>query len=904
MTGRGLLGKGRTMERFRSFTFAVALSLTAVFLLGSIADADDIVATYWQHPPEKPGAWWQQANWTGGVPNLFVDAAINNGGTAVIESHVLPGTDTLAVAAMARSLTLGGKHSGAVDLVSGPLLVESNLWLGRYGYGSGRFNLRDGCVSAGNLFIDAGRPWYDGTAKSIPWSGSAFTQTGGSGEISGAIHVGYQPYPTLRADADGVASLDYTGGADEDYPYRPGATYSLVDGKLHSRWTYVGYGGKGQFIQTEGVNIIEYALHVGGGLNCKLGPAEIDADGEAIWPGPWYYGEGAYSLSGGELLAGTVHVGQRGRGRFTQTGGVARVKQTLQVGSNWWWWADPREADPAVLAEPERTSALVPAYDLPADGTYTLRRGTLATGNTEVGVGGTGRFIQAGGVHKVAGVLRVGGPPWWPILAEGSADGTTKCCPYPGPSRGSYAIDDGELIAGRIEIGAGYKPWPWDGVSVEGDAAPLADRIVAPWKPAEFRQTGGAVAVEGALVIRGGGYDLVDGKLYAKELQLAGRYQYDASRFVQTGGVSRIGGVVSVGGDVYVNRTVDCGEAMGSGFAPHYATETLLLAGGEMDAGAVQIGGASSGVIYQTNGALTVRETIGIDGTYGTYNLLGGSLRAPVVEVGRNPDKLAANAMGGHWNLGRRAKVEITDKLVFGPHGRFTADSGSTVSMTGADLVNYSTRSAALPGLDRMRMVFSIGPEDDLVWETYEVAGEDKGFVRAGWVDNFVMGTLQLGGADVAELQLVDRFDNQPDSKKPDALYLRNLIVGPGSRLDLNGLNIYYLRARISDDAKIIGGAVERLAADWLVPGDATYDGLVNDDDLSVLLSSWRASEPLHDADFTGDDFVGDDDLSVLLSNWGGSSGGSSVVVPEPATLALLALAGLMGIARRRPLSR
>ena len=86
--------------------------------------------------------------------------------------------------------------------------------------------------------------------------------------------------------------------------------------------------------------------------------------------------------------------------------------------------------------------------------------------------------------------------------------------------------------------------------------------------------------------------------------------------------------------------------------------------------------------------------------------------------------------------------------------------------------------------------------------------------------------------------------------------------------------------------------------------GDANLDGVVNDADLSLLLANWGQ-------DATGDpdggwgrgEFndppaapVDDSDLSLLLANWTGAR----AAVPEPATLSMLALGGLLAARRRR----
>ena len=83
--------------------------------------------------------------------------------------------------------------------------------------------------------------------------------------------------------------------------------------------------------------------------------------------------------------------------------------------------------------------------------------------------------------------------------------------------------------------------------------------------------------------------------------------------------------------------------------------------------------------------------------------------------------------------------------------------------------------------------------------------------------------------------------------------------------------------------------------------GDLNQDGFVGQTDLDIVLAEWGNACPLTDprADPNGDCFVGQVDLDTVLANWGAGTP-PPLPVPEPATISLVALAGLALAPRRR----
>ena len=93
------------------------------------------------------------------------------------------------------------------------------------------------------------------------------------------------------------------------------------------------------------------------------------------------------------------------------------------------------------------------------------------------------------------------------------------------------------------------------------------------------------------------------------------------------------------------------------------------------------------------------------------------------------------------------------------------------------------------------------------------------------------------------------------------------------------------------------------LATSSPLAGDVNGDGVIDVADLGVVGANFgQIDVTFADGDFNGDNMVDVADLGILGANWtaGQAAGGVADLVPEPATLSLLAMSVLLVRRRRR----
>ena len=838
-------------------THTTRLCLLVLGLLPVLSSASRTAAwarenVYWRAYPGSTGDWFDRENWVAGhkwgsVTHLrlvspchlrrgTVDLSYrtlriyNSGPEGVF--HIGGGGEMIIDTAY-----VGWNNIGRIVQDGGRLTARRQMYLGWEDNSIGTYALSEGVLEGSSQYVG-----YKGKGT--------FIQTGGSHLVGqqldigtlgvyrldgGELHLSGRAYPSYSAGERISGLFRQTSGThrvDRTLQLMYDGEYRLLGGTLNAAAEQIGESSDmARFLHLAGANDVDHLVIAEHGRYDLASGGSLRIDGGFENRGVFAFVNGGCSVEVSEGSLVNLAVG----GTFENPG-----RATLHVGANSLVIL-PQGFDPTQefasyanagmthvagatlhVGPREGFSGLGTIHDhVRCEGTITSRQGRSSALRLKEGL-----FVSDGGVVDLGlGNLSVKN------LASGLADGRIK-------TRSSRVLQDGRFVqtggvhnttesfycSGLYELRDGtLDVWEDDWRSKAESRISGAGRFV---------QTGGTHRVREGLTLDGGTYELRDGLLEASVY--LGPYEegsvppVDASLprrhdFLQTGGIVDAWKVfvgwrkyIKPGWEMYLLLREDWEDGFplnepAPASANHVAT--YRMAGGELDAYQLDIDGVSDQARFVQDGGVVRASWVELHGVGASYSLYGGSLAARQIEVNE----------GGAFNqLDSQAEVQLAEALSFGPYATFLAVPDSTIRLKMFDppyydekdvgFYNRSRDSSDLAGLANLTLIF----EGEAALARFEVAGRDLGDAPEGFLDNFVLDTLQIGGEEPASVRLVDLFDNQPDWDGPEALYVKNLVVLPGSSLDLNGLSIYYLHGDLDDALAITGGSA------CAVPGPET----------------------------------------------------------------------------------
>ncbi len=362
---------------------ALAAALTAL----SAADAATILFNV------PSGDWFNPTNWSGSLaPTATDDAYVNNGGTASI---TLPG-------AVCNGLGVGSAGGSYVQMVSGSLVVGSNVWLAQdessNDYGS--FTQSGGTVSAACLWM--GGPWgargtYYLTGGQLNLSGEAYEG------ITLGLQIGQSAPGSTFAQSGGtlnVAGIIVGGGWESSGAYNLTAGQVIAGTEaigMDQRW---GSGSSGTFTQSGGTNSVTSLVlgYFGGDSGTfNLNGGLLDLAAAPSLGG----GAGTFNFGGGTLAASApwssslnmTLTGSGGAGTVDTTGGNISLSGILSGSGGL-----TKVGAGTLTLTGSNTYSGSTTVD---GGTLQIVGGSLASPTQYVGYSGTGALLQSGGVNAL-----------------------------------------------------------------------------------------------------------------------------------------------------------------------------------------------------------------------------------------------------------------------------------------------------------------------------------------------------------------------------------------------------------------------------------------------------------------------------------------------------------------------
>ena len=355
-------------------------------------------------------------------------------------------------------------------------------------------------------------------------------------------------------------------------------TVQMTGGGLSAGTQYVGVSGTGTFSQSGGTNASYANLYLGYNAGSS----------------------GTYSLSSSGLLVGYsavaayVYVGYSGTGTFTQSGG------TSTVGGY------------------PNTLILSLGYNTGSNGTYSLSGGQLSASDQEVGLNGTGTFLQSGGSNAFSTLdlgAVAGGSGTYNLSGSGQVSAVAE---WVGSSGTGTFTQSGGTNSGSILVG--YNAGSSGTYSLSGSGLFLGGADVGLSGAGAFRQSGGTNTSSGNLTLGDDSGGNGTYSLSGNGLLLVPNYGIEQVGYNGTGTFTQSGGTNNTNsGDLVL------GENTGSNGAYNLSGSGLLTAGTEY------LGSSGTGTFTQSGGTNSIAGELSLAGgegnsgtsPIGSYNLSG-----------------------------------------------------------------------------------------------------------------------------------------------------------------------------------------------------------------------------------------------------------------------------------------
>jgi PEP-CTERM motif len=560
------------------------------------------------------------------------------------------------------------------------------------------------------------------------------------------------------------------------------------------------------------------------------------------------------SISANDLTADDETIGDNGDGGVVQNGGVNAIDGSLYLG-----------------------------YNTGSTGSYTLGSTgalTINSGSAYVGYSGTGTVNQTGGTFSITSTITSNS------LVVGENNGAT----------GNYNLSGGLLTCNGFEfIGDGNTAYfnhsggtnsmyvlelgygtGSTGSYILGGTASLTvsnSEQIGGYGVGSVDQTGGTNTTRalnlGYYSIGPGygigTYTLSGGSITTLNLGLGGNNS--TGIFIQTGGIN------SVNATFDPDHSLQVAAGVGSSGA-YTLSGGLLTVGLDLYVGGTSDGAGGAGVLTVSgSGTLNVNGTITVFNTPGSgMTLNGGTTTANVLNLLGAYTQTAGSATFGQITGNGQAiitggETQLNGNALASQLGGLTMSGSGTLDITNNSLtINYS---GADPATTIRSYLISGYNANGNKWQgtgvTSSLAAADPSAFSVGYADGGNPIDAANTGVPAGEVEIM--YTVAGDANLSGGVDLSDLVI-------------------IASDFGMTG-------ADW-AEGDVNYDGNVDLSDLVIVASNFGASlSSVQTSDFSGS-FAAEWQLALAEVH------GADVSVPEPASAAVLALAGLAVLGRRR----